>query len=75
MMLDSLDEGSIIIPDDDEEHRAIDCWTLSMKSGFNAVECDFDIIKIYCEKYEMDLVEMTRLCKSMTSRFNMLKKR
>lgn len=64
-----------MIPSDDEEHRIIDCWTLSLKSGFNSAENENSIVTAFCDRYELDTLEVIRLCKSMTTAFNSTKQK
>lgn len=72
-MLDEMDAESVIVPADDEEHLLIDCWTLALQSGFSNAETDSGTIALFCDRYELDRLDVLRLCKSMTIAFNSVK--
>lgn len=69
-----MDDGSVMIPSDDEEHRLIDCWTLALQSGFANAETDSGVIALFCDRHELDRLDVLRICKSMTAAFNGAKK-
>lgn len=68
-----IDDVDIMTPDDDEEHRVIDCWTLALQSGFSNAETDSGTIALFCERHDLDELDVLRVCKSMTTAFNAAK--
>jgi hypothetical protein len=74
-MLEEMDEESVMVPCDEEEYLLIDCWTLALQSGFANAQTDSGIVMLFCEQYELDKLEVLRVCKHMTNAFNSTKQK
>jgi len=59
-----------MVPADDEEITVIRCFTLSLKSGFNSAEIEYQVVRDFSKKYKMDIIELFEITKRMCSIFN-----
>lgn len=67
---DDLSEDIDIIWLEGEEHEISDVWLLSLESGFNGATCSYQIVKDFCKQKKLDIIEVFRVCKTMTDNFN-----
>ena len=47
-----------------------DVWLLSLESGFSSAVCSYDVVKEYSKEHKLHKLDVYRVCKSMTNKFN-----
>lgn len=53
--------------DDTEEALIADIWLLSFQSDISGASNNYSVVKDACKKYKMDIIDVFKVCKSMTS--------
>lgn len=64
-----MDEGSVMIPEDEYEAQVIKCFTLSIKCGVNGIEVEYLVVRDFSKKYALDSIELYQVIKSMIGEF------
>lgn len=60
----------MFIPECESEEMLIDCFTLSLKSGFKSPEINYEIVKDYATKIDDDPIEVYRIMRVMLFELN-----
>ncbi len=62
-----LENKGVIFLEDEWEYAVYHCYLLSLKSGFNALECEYAVVKDFCKQKKMDSVYTYSILKAMLS--------
>lgn len=57
-------------PNCEYETAIIQCFFLSIKSGFNHFDCEYAIVRDFSKKYALDSIELYQVIKSMIGELN-----
>jgi len=65
-----MDENLIMIPSDEWEMQIINCFLLSIKSGFDGVDVEYAIVKDFTKNFEFESIDLYQLIKYMAGELN-----
>jgi len=57
-------------PNSDYEIALIQCFFLSLRSGFNNFDCEYAVVRDFSKKYSLDVIELFTIIKSMIGELN-----